>query len=427
VTQLSDDCFANDGRLMPLTDALAELERRLAPVTAPERVPLAGAGGRALAEDLRARRAVPPHDNSAVDGYAVYFDDLCADGPTTLAIAGRVAAGHPLARPARRGVALRVFTGAALPRGAGDAGPDTVLMQEDCESDGETVTVPPGIGRGANRRAAGEDVREGAALFAAGRRLRPEDLGLLAATGLDSVSVYAPLRVALFSTGDELREPGEPLPDGAIYDANRPVLGALLAGLGCRVSDLGILRDRRAGLAGALRRAAGAHDVLLTSGGVSVGEEDHVRQAVETAGRIDLWRLAIKPGRPVAFGRLEDGGRAVPLIALPGNPAAVMVTFLRVARPVLLRLAGVAAAETRPRLYPVRAGFAHEKKAGRREFVRCRLEPGEGAPVAVKSGRQGAGILSTVAAADGLVELDEKMTYVEAGMTVDFLPFDEVR
>jgi molybdopterin molybdotransferase len=426
VTQLSNDCFANDGDLMPLAEALALLDQRLIAVANAETVPLDEAHGRVTAETVRAESDVPPHDNSAVDGYAVYFDDLESEQPTSLPVTGRVAAGHPLDRLARRGEALRMFTGAPMPTGDGDDGPDTVFMQEDCETEGDTVVLPPGITRGANRRQAGEDVAHGTLVFDPGRRLRPEDIGLLASLGKSEVAVHAPLRVALFSTGDEVREPGTALAPGAIYDANRHTLAALLAGLPCRVTDLGILKDDRDALQTALERAAAGNDLLITSGGVSVGEEDHVKPAVEALGDLTLWRLAIKPGRPVALGQIKHGGRTVPIIGLPGNPAAVMVTFLRFGRPLILKLAG--AADTAPRHYLVRAGFAQSKKAGRREFVRCRLETGDDAmPVAVKAGRQGAGMLSTVVGADGLVELAEEMTYVEVGTAVEFLPFNEVR
>lgn len=426
MTQLRDDCFANDGALVPLEDALALLDDRLACVVGTNSVSLHEAHGRVIAAAVKAARDVPPHDNSAVDGYAVYFDDLNADASTHLPVGGRIAAGHPLGRPAERGEAVRIFTGAQMPEGAGDSGPDTVFMQEDCRRNGETVELPPGITRGANRRSAGEDVKRGAVVFEPGHRLRPEDIGLLASLGFDKVSVYAPLRVGLFSTGDEVRDPGADPSPGTIYDANRYAMAALLAGLPCQVTDLGILKDDRAALQDALGRAASEADLLITSGGVSVGEEDHVKPAVEALGDLTLWRLAIKPGRPVALGQIRAGDRSVPIIGLPGNPAAVMVTFLRFARPLILKLAGGRIAP--PAHYLVRAGFTQSKKAGRREFVRCRLEnDGGDLPVAIKAGKQGAGMLSTVVDADGLVELAEEMTYVEQGTALPFLPFNEVR
>ncbi len=416
MAQLSDDCFAFGGGLTPLDDALALLEERVSVVADVETAALRGALGRILAEDVRAGRPVPPHDNSAVDGYAVRFADLNPDGETCLPEIGRIAAGDPpvLADPDARG-AVRIFTGAVMP-----AGFDTVMMQEDCREEAGAVHIAPGIDKGANRRFAGEDVEAGAVILGAGRRLQPQDLGLAASVGLGALPVRTRLRAALFSTGNELREPGAAAGPGAVYDANRFALAALLDRLGCAVSDLGILPDDRATISEALAAAGDCHDLVLTSGGVSVGDEDHVRAAVESLGQIHFWRLAIKPGRPVALGQV---GRT-PFVGLPGNPVAVMVTFLRFARPLIDRLAG--ATVHVPRLFPVRAGFDHRKKANRREWVRATLEPCADGWTARKFARQGAGILSSMTAASGLVELPEDATDIRAGMTVDFVPFSEL-
>ncbi|KAA0576777.1 gephyrin-like molybdotransferase Glp [Azospirillum sp. Sh1] len=415
MVQLDNDCFAFGGPMMAVEPALALLAGRVGPVTATEIVPLSDALGRVLAADLVAPFNVPPHDNAAVDGYAVFFDDLAADGATVLPVTARVAAGQWLGRPAVRGEAVRIFTGAPMPSGM-----DTVFMQEDCRSDGSTVALPAGIRRGVNRRLAGEDVREGSVVLAAGRRLRPEDIALAASLGHAVLEVRCRLRVAVFSTGDELRQPGQVLEPGAVYDANRFALIALLTRLGCAVTDLGILPDRFETIRDALAEAAASHDALITSGGMSTGEEDHVKPAVEANGRLDFWRLAIKPGRPVALGRV----RGAVFVGLPGNPVAVVVTFLRIARPILLRLMG--AADEAPRAIPVRAAFAHKKKPGRREFLRGSLARGEdGALVASKYPRDGAGVLSSLVESEGLIELPEDLAGVEPGMTVDFLPFKE--
>ncbi len=421
MAQLSDDCFAQDGRLMRVAEARALLERVIVPIGAAEPVPLHGALGRILLEDIVAGHDVPPRDNSAVDGYAIYFDDLNPDAETALPVTGRAAAGHPLERPARRGAAVRIFTGAAMPAGSDQGAPDTVMMQEDCRLDGDTVVVAPGIKRGANRRAAGEDIAAGATVLRAGRRLRPQDLGQAAAAGRREVLVAKPLRVALFSTGDELREPGAALDPGCIYDSNRATIHGLLAGLGCAVDDLGILADRAETIRAALDTAAQDHDLIVTSGGVSVGEEDHVKPAVEALGKLHFWRLAIKPGRPLALGQVG----AVPFVGLPGNPVAVMVTFLTMVRPMILRLLGGDAPV--PRSFKVRADFAHKKKKDRREWLRVRLS-GDGPEnwLAHKFPREGAGILSSLVEADGLVELPEDLTRLEPGTMVDFLPFSEV-
>ncbi len=420
MAQLSDDCFATGAPLMTTAEALALLDARIVTVADTEQLPLDEACGRLLAEAVTAPISVPRHDNSAVDGYAVFFDDLDPDAPTRLPVTGRAAAGHPLGRPAARGEAIRIFTGAPMPEG-----PDTVLMQEDCEEADGVVTVAPGIKRGANRRLAGEDIKAGETVLRPGIRLRPQEIGLAASVGCTDITVYNPLRVAVFSTGDEVREPGGDLPAGAIYDSNRFTLKAALQQLGCRVTDLGILPDDENAIRAAMVAACAENDVLVTSGGMSVGEEDHVRKAVEKLGRLDFWMLAIKPGRPVALGQIEVDGRTRPIVGLPGNPAAVLITFLTIARPLLLRLAG--AAEISPKHYRVRAGFDYRKKQSRREYVRARLATGaDGAPVAEKFGASGAGILSSLVGSDGLVELPEDMTYLEEGSLVDFLPFNEV-
>jgi molybdopterin molybdotransferase len=415
MAQLSDDCFAFGGALLGLDAALALIEARVTPVVEEEAASLAAACGRVLARDLVAEIDVPPHANSAVDGFAIIHADLLPDRETVLPIAGRAAAGHPLGRAACRGEAIRIFTGAPMPDGA-----DTVMMQEDCVVEDSRVRMKPGIRKGANRRQAGEDVAKGSVALPDGRRLKAADLGLVASLGHDSLPVFRPLRVALLSTGDEVREPGTSLAPGAIYDANRVMLAALLRGLGCEVSDLGIRPDRAAALADTLAAAAAEHDLIVTSGGVSTGEEDHVRAAIEKLGRIDFWRLAIKPGRPVALGQVKG----VPLIGLPGNPVAAALTFAILARPLILRLGG--AKGKAPLAFPVEAGFAYRKKAGRREYVRATLQRDGGRLIALKYPRDGAGILSSIVQSDGFAVIGEEVTDLAPGATIDFLPFSEV-
>jgi molybdopterin molybdotransferase len=415
MAQLSDDCFAFGGALLSVDAALGRIEERVTAVVETETISLEGACGRILAQDVVASMNLPPHANSAVDGYALAHADLVPGRETVLPILGRAAAGHPLDRPAERGGAIRIFTGAPMPEGT-----DTVMMQEDCVVEEGRVRLKPGIKQGANRRHAGEDVAEGAVPLAAGRRLAPADLGLAAALGYCELPVFRRLRVALLSTGDEVHDPGTALPSGMIYDANRFMLAALLNGLGCAVSDFGIRPDREAALADTLATASAGHDLIVTSGGVSTGEEDHVKQAIERLGNLHFWRLAIKPGRPVALGQVAG----VPLIGLPGNPVAALVTFVVLARPLILRLGG--AAVSVPRLFPVRAGFAYRKKPGRREYVRASLQREGNDLVAVKYPRDGAGILSSITQSEGLVIVDEETREVAPGMTVDFLPFSEV-
>ncbi len=419
MTQLSDDCFSGTGRLMPVEDALAIMRDRLTTVAATERVPLDAAAGRIVAADLVSGMNVPPHDNSAVDGYAFRNSDLSAGKATRLAVTGRVVAGHgsgpggPEIAPAS---AVRIFTGAVMP-----AGCDTVVMQEDVTEEDGVVTVPPGLETGTNRRRAGEDITTGSTVLERGQRLKPQHVGLAASVGAAELEVFTPLRIAIFSTGDEIREPGSDLPSGSVYDANRYMLAGLCRGLGATVSDLGILADDLEIVRAALAGAAADHDLILTSGGVSVGEEDHVKAAVEELGTLHFWRLAIKPGRPVALGQIGS----VPFAGLPGNPVAVMVTFVMVARPMILILSG--AADTEPRRFRVRAGFDYVKKKDRAEWVRARLESGGGdGPVAHKFERQGAGILSSIVNSEGFVELPRDMTELKRGSLVDFLPFREV-
>lgn len=423
MAQLSDDCFAPGEGLLAAETALRTLQDRLETVVETEVLSLQDAAGRILARDVVSERDVPPHDNSAVDGYAVFYADLADNEDTELPVIGRAAAGQPLGGAMKAGTALRIFTGAPIPGGAD--GPDTIYMQEDSrthtEGDTTFVTLPPGISRGANRRSRGEDVQAGETVLRRGDRLRPQDIGLAASLGLCELHVFKPLTVGVLSTGDEVFEPGASMPEGGIYDANRHALIAVLSDMGCVVRDLGIIPDQPAKIARALQSAADTCDAVISTAGMSVGEEDHLAATVREMGSLYFWKVAIKPGRPIAFGQIGQ----TPFIGLPGNPAAMMVTFLRMARPALLRLAGLR--DARPRLYPVRAGFAHRKKENRREYVRVHLEDGaDGIPVARKHPRSGAGILSSLVGSDGLVELPEEMTQLSEGTMVSFLPFTEV-
>ena len=419
-----DECFRTGDERRTVADALQKFDATLAPAADIERVRTRDALGRILAEDLVASADIPPYDNSAVDGYAVWFDDLATAGETRLPVAARVAAGHPLENPLARGHATQIFTGAPMPHGIDGAGPDTVFMVEDCRADGADVIVPGGIKRGANRRHAGEDVRRGDVVLKPGSRLRPQDIGMAASLGFAEIAIYRRLRVAVFSTGDEVREPGSVLNPGSIFDANRYALMSMLERLGCAVSDLGIFPDKAERIRSALERAAGSHDLLVTSGGVSRGEEDHVRSAVAALGAVNFWNLAIKPGRPIALGHIRTSDRPVPFIGLPGNPVAVMVTFLLIARPIVMRLAG--ATDAAPAAFRVAAGFDFKKKAGRREWLRSRLIRSEQGLVVDKFPEEGSGILTSMVATDGLVELAEDNTGVRRGDLVDFLPYSEL-
>ncbi len=411
MAQLTDDCFAFGTKPMRIEEAVARIAERFPVVAETETVPLGLADGRIAAEDVLAGHDLPPFANAAVDGYAVRFADLNAAGETILPVSGRIAAGAA-AGTARPGSAVRIFTGAPMPPGA-----DTLFMQEDVRREGDHVVLPQGLKPGANARPAGEDLGRGGLAIPAGRRLRPQDLALAAATGHDRITVRRRLRVALFSTGDELLEPGALLRPGAIHDSNRVLLATLLARLGVVVDDLGILRDEPTALAARLAEAARDHDLILTSGGVSTGEEDHVKAAVDALGTLMLWRLAIKPGRPVAAGLVAG----TPFLGLPGNPVAVYVTLLFVVRPLLARLGG--ALYEPPIPWPVKAGFAYRKKAGRREFVRVSLiRTADGGLEAQKFPRDGAGVLTSLTESDGLVELADDATGIITGDTLAYYP-----
>ncbi len=408
MAQLSDDCFAFGGALMGVEQAAALIAERVAPIAETEAIALHAARGRVLAGALIAPLPLPPFFNSAVDGYAFAH---AGAAEMRLPLAGRIAAGQaPAALP--QGTAMRIFTGAPMPAGA-----DTVMMQEDATLEGTTLILPAGLKRGANCRPAGEDVVQGAQAVAAGTRLGPAEIGLAAALGLPALVCTRRLRVGVFSTGDELAAPGATLGPAQTFDSNRFTLLALLSGLPVEPIDLGILPDDPAATAAALQSAAGGHDLLLTSGGVSAGEEDHVRAAIEGAGRLVFWRLAVKPGRPAAMGVI--GG--TPVLGLPGNPVAAVVCFLHLARPLILRLAG-AGPETLPR-FPAVAGFTHRKKLGRREYIRLRLRRNALMLFADKFEREGAGLLTSLTETEAFGELTEDQRDIAPGDIIQVLPF----
>jgi molybdopterin molybdotransferase len=413
MAQLSDDCFAFGGPMMSVDEAVGLIAARVTGVVDIEAVALRDADGRVLAHDVAAPLPLPPFTNSAVDGYAVASRDLPQNEKQAFPVVGRVQAGAASGGAIKPRHAVRIFTGAPMPEGA-----DTVFMQEDVRLEGGNVVLPAGLKPGANVRPAGEDIPQNSAALKAGQRLRPQDVALLAAFGLTEIDVRRRIRVAVFSTGNELVSPGEVRGAAQLFDSNRFMLMAMLRRLGCEVSDLGIYRDEPVSLATALKQVAADHDLLLTTGGVSTGEEDHVKAAVERAGSLVLWRMAIKPGRPVAMGIIAG----TPLIGLPGNPVASFVTFVHVVRPTVLALAGANQQKLVP--MPVRAAFAYKKKIARREYVRVTLRKGDdGALEAIKFPREGAGLLSSLADTDGLVELGEEVTQVEPGQIVGFLSY----
>ena len=406
--------------MLDLDEALGRLLRSVTPFAADtaESISTFDARGRVLAAELRSLIDVPPADNTAMDGYALRCADVPAAG-VSLPVSQRIAAGA-VASPLQPGTAARIFTGAPVPAGA-----DAVVMQEQCAAlDGGAVRIDtvPQSGQWIRRR--GEDVQAGAVVLPRGARLTPQALGLAASVGAATLTVARRPRVALFSTGDELVMPGDPLPSGAIYNSNRYTLRALIESLGCECTDVGIVPDRLDATRDALRRAALEHDVIVTSGGVSVGEEDHIRPAVEAEGRIDLWQLAIKPGKPLAFGEVRRGAstdaRGAYFIGLPGNPVSSFVTFLLVVRPLLLHLQGVG--EVTPRGLPMRADFDVPRPDRRREFLRVRLNAAGGLDLFAN---QSSGVLTSAVWGDGLVDNPIGAT-IRAGDTVRYLSFTEL-
>lgn len=411
IPPLRDDCFALPPGVnwVPVDDALARLREGLAPVAPVETVPLAEAQGRVLAEDVAALRAHPPGANTAVDGYGFAHASL-GDPPHHLPlIEGRAAAGQPFSGTVPAGRALRILTGAILP-----AGVDTVVLEEDCLIEDGRIGFSRSPRPGSNTRPAGEDVQAGDPILAAGRILGPGDLALAAAAGLGTLPVHRPLRVAILSTGDEIREAGAPAATHQTYDANRPMLAAILRRWGMEVIDLGLARDDAGAVRAALDRGAAEADAILTSGGASAGDEDHVARTLDEAGALRTWRIAVKPGRPLALGLWKGA----PVFGLPGNPVAAFVCTLIFARPALLTLAG--APWTAPRALMLPAAFSKSKKRGRREYLRARLDA-EGRVEPFRS--EGSGRVSGLAWAEGLVELPDPEGTVAPGDPVRYLPF----
>jgi molybdopterin molybdotransferase len=402
--------------MLDFEDALARLLAAAVPVCETETMPTQSAAGRILAQGLRSTIDVPPLDNTSMDGYAL----ACADVPvagTQLVVAQRIPAGS-VGHVLTPGTAARIFTGAPLPAGA-----DAVVMQELCALEGDCVTVNhvPRTGEWIRRR--GEDIAAGNEVIAAGTRLSASHLGVAASVGEASLAVFRRLRVALFSTGDELAMPGEALKPGGIYNSNRYTLRALLEGLGCEVADFGIVPDRRDATCAALREAAAANDLILTSGGVSVGEEDHIKPAVEAEGTLALWKIAIKPGKPLAFGAVRRevgaGAAAASFIGLPGNPVSSFVTFVMLVRPFILKAQG--ASSVTPRVQKLQADFECKGDL-RREFLRARINAEGGLELFPN---QSSGVLTSCTWADGLIDNPPGQA-IGRGDTVRFLPFSEL-
>lgn len=397
--------------MLSVEEALDQILKAVEPINRTEKVMTLQALDRVLADDLLSYVTVPSFDNSAMDGYAVRVADFNGELPLRLPVSQRIAAGHP-GDPLQVGTAARIFTGAPIPAGA-----DAVVMQEDCTVEGDAVLINKMPKTGSHIRRAGEDMREGEVVLTAGTRLTPAHMGVAAAGGQAKVVVRPRLRVAVFYTGDEIVMPGESLKPGQIYNSNRFSLTGLLQRYGIELVDYGIVPDKLETTRAVLERAAESADLVITSGGVSVGEEDHVRAAVESLGRLDVWRIAMKPGKPLAFGRVGK----TPFVGLPGNPVSTYVTFLLFVLPLLRRLQGETAQSQTA--YPVAAGFDWPVAGNRREYLRARLQiSASGELTAVIFPNQGSGVLTSAAWADGLVDIAIDQT-VKSGDKVMFIPF----
>jgi molybdopterin molybdotransferase len=396
--------------MLAVREALDFLLAAARPVAGVESIPTLEANGRVLASAVVSAMNVPAHDNTQMDGYAVRVAD-CASGDATLTVTQRIPAGH-VGQPLLPGCAARIFTGALIPEGA-----DAVVMQEQCEANDGLVTIRHAPKTGEWIRRTGEDISADSVILAAGTRLRSQELGLAASIGMAQLTVHRKLRVAVFFTGDELTMPGEPLAPGAIYNSNRFTLRALLENLGCEVRDFGIVPDSLAATRDVLRRAAEGNDLIITSGGVSVGEEDHIKPAVEAEGKLNMWQIAVKPGKPLAFGEV---GQAF-FLGLPGNPVSSFVTFLLFVRPFLLRLQG-ADVPSQPRGMMVRADFNWPKADRRNEFLRARLNAQGGLELFPN---QGSGVLTSTVWGDGLVD-NPPGNAIAPGDVVRFIPFSEL-
>jgi len=406
-----------DPDALPVAKANEVIRGFIKPVPGVEKLPVRSALGRVLAKDIVSPIDVPSHDNSAMDGYAVRGADLSAEGPVTLTEVGAAFAGKEFTRAVGFGECVRIMTGAVMPRGT-----DTVVIQEIAKIDSKRVTLPAGQEAGQNRRLAGEDLAKGKPALRAGRLLRPADLGLVASLGIGEVSVRRKLKVAFFSTGDELVSVGKKLKAGEVYDSNRYTLWAMLTRLGCDVIDLGVVRDDPKKLEAAFRKAAAVADAVVTSGGVSVGEADFTKQMMAKLGEVAFWKIAMRPGRPMAFGRIRGRGKAAYLFGLPGNPVAVMVTFYHFVRGALLHMMG--RGDTDLPLLRAKSQAAMRKKPGRTEYQRGILELRNGEWTVRLTGAQGSGILRSMSEANCFVVLGHEQGGVAAGDYVDVMLMD---
>lgn len=413
----SDCCMDANDASVSAAGALQLIAENTRPVSGTEAAPLRSALGRILAAPITSPINVPAYRNSAMDGYAVHGKDIPRDGQSRLPVVGSAFAGKPYPGTLERGTCVRIMTGAKMPSGA-----DTVIMQEWVEREGDEALIDNRTKPGANVRQAGEDIQADSVILEAGSEIGPAQLGLLASLGIAEVQVRRRVRVAFFSSGDEIRSIGQPLEEGQIYDSNRYTLYGMLREIGAEVIDMGVIPDRADAIEGAIREAANEADLVLTSGGISVGEADFIAETIHKLGRVHFAKVAIKPGRPLTFAHVDDAC----FFGLPGNPVAVMITFLQFARPAILRMQG-----RQPRLEPtikVKAGSAFRKLPGRTEYQRGILSLDQNGELVVdSSGRQGSGVLSSMSNGNCFILLDESSESVRPGDPVEVQPFELLR
>tara|TARA_B100000029_G_scaffold138029_1_gene132957 strand:+ start:11109 stop:12365 length:1257 start_codon:yes stop_codon:yes gene_type:complete len=416
MTQLSNDCFKHNKKRISLEKAVSILEKRIKCIKKTQKIKLDQSLGRILSKDIFSKLNVPPFDNTAVDGYAFKYSDLNKNKETTLKLNGRIAAGQNFNKKIKKGEVARIFTGAKVPEGT-----DTVIMQEDCNINGIEIILKPGIFKGANIRKKGEDIKSKKKILTKGSKLKAQDIALIASIGIKEIEVYEKLKVGIFTTGNELFEPGNKISKNGIYDSNRYCLKNLLETINCSVKDYGIKKDNEKLIKNTLKKISKECDLIITTGGMSVGEEDYVRKVVEKNGSLNFWNISIKPGRPVALGNIFKK----PFIGLPGNPVSVMITFLKIALPAINKLSGFLSPKENN--FIVTTDFNFKKKSGRKEFLRVKVSKNSNGEIKIKHyPNTGSGVFTSMVETDGLVELPEKLTYLKKGAKVKFVPYSEI-
>ena len=416
MTQLSNDCFKNNKKRISLEKAVSILEKRIKCIKKSQKIKLDQGLGRIVSKDIFSKLNVPSFNNTAVDGYAFKYSDINKKKKTSLTLNGRITAGQDFHKKIKKGEIVRIFTGAKIPEDL-----DTVIMQEDCDVHDNKIILKSGIFKGANIRKKGEDIKNGKKIISKGTKLKAQDLALIASVGINQIDVFEKLKVGIFTTGNELHEPGTKISKSGIYDSNRYCLKNLLNTINCLVIDHGIKKDNEKLIKNTLKKISKDCDLIITTGGMSVGEEDFVRKVVEENGSLNFWNIAIKPGRPVALGSVFKK----PFIGLPGNPVSVMITFLKIALPTINKLSGFIISKEKEFL--VTADFNFKKKKGRKEFLRVKILKSLNGQIKIKNyPNTGSGVFTSIVETDGLIELPENLTYLKKGTKIRFVPYTEI-